>query len=101
MKITINVDKDILQRSEKVLEEKNIPRSRAIESFLQFVADPYVYCFSCSEKFFPSKSSTCPKCSFAKCTKCGGCSCKLSDETSAAVFQMRKVYEDLRGGRMM
>lgn len=99
-KITINVSEEIDQKAEKVLEEKNIPKSRAIESFLQFIADPHVYCFSCSEKFFVNKASVCPKCSFVKCPKCGGCSCKLSEETSTAVFHMRRVYEDLIGGRV-
>ncbi len=100
VKITDNVDKDVLQRAEKVLKEKNIPRSRAIESFLKFIADPHIYCFSCGEEFVVSKSTVCPKCSFVKCPKCKGCSCKLSDQTSTAVFHMRKVYEDLIGGRV-
>jgi hypothetical protein len=100
VKVTINVNKEVDQKAQNVLEKKNIPKSRAIESFLQFVADPHIYCFSCGVKFFVSKASVCPKCSFVKCTKCHACSCKLSEQTSAAVFHMRRVYEDLIGGRV-
>lgn len=100
IKVTLNIAEDVIKKSEKVLEQKNIPRSRAVESYLQYVGDPYVYCFSCGEKFFVSKADICSKCSFVKCTKCKKCSCNLSKETSNAVFHMRKVYEDLIGGRV-
>lgn len=100
VKVTLNIDDTILQKSEKVLQETNTPRSRAVESFLRYIADPHLYCFSCGEKFFVSKASVCPQCSFVKCIKCKACSCKLSKDTSAAVFHMRRVYEDLIGSRM-
>jgi len=100
MKVTINIDSDVVKKSEKVLDERNIPRSRAVESFLQYVAEPHIYCFSCGEKFLVKKASVCPKCSFVKCVKCNSCSCDLSEETSKAIFHMRHVYEDLIGGRV-
>lgn len=100
IKITLNIDKNVIKKSEKILDEKNIPRSRAVESFLRYLADPHLYCFSCGEKFFVSDASVCSKCSFVKCVKCKSCSCKLTKNTSAAVFQMRRVYEDLVGGRI-
>lgn len=100
VKITLNVDETTLRKSEKVLEGRNTPKSRAVDSFLRFVAEPYVYCFKCGEKFFVNKASVCPRCSFVKCHKCMACSCKLSEETSAAVFHMRRVYEDLIGSRI-
>lgn len=100
IKVTIGIDEDVLKKSEKILSEKNIPRSRIIESFLSYISDPHVYCFSCDEKFFVSKADVCSKCSFVKCVKCKNCSCKLTEQASNAVFQMRKVYEDLIGGRV-
>ena len=100
VKVTLNIDEDVIKKSEKVLQDKNIPRSRIVESFLNYVGDPHLYCFSCGEKFYVSKAQVCPKCSFVKCTKCSNCSCKLTEQTSSAVFFMRKVYEDLIGGRV-
>jgi cytochrome c-type biogenesis protein CcmH/NrfF len=35
-----------------------------------------------------------------RCPKCNACGCKLSEETIAAIFHMRKVYEDLLAGRI-
>ncbi|MEM3612666.1 MAG: DUF6364 family protein [Candidatus Bathyarchaeia archaeon] len=100
VKLTITVDKNILDEAKVVVEQKRIPLSRLIENFLHFVANPYVYCFKCGERFDSSEAKICVKCSWMICPKCGACGCGLLEETAAAVFHMRRVYEDLLAGKV-
>jgi len=100
IKLTITVDKDILGEAKKIAEQKNIPISRLINNFLAFLIKPYVYCFKCGEKFESLSAQLCLKCGWLICPKCKTCGCHLSDETKAAVFNMRRVYEDLLAGRV-
>jgi hypothetical protein len=97
---TVTVDKDVLNKAKKVCEDKHIPLSGAIENFLNFFSNPWVYCFKCSEKFNVGKAELCPKCGWLKCPKCGVCRCGLDEVTAIAVYHMRKVYEDLLSGRV-
>ena len=99
-KLTITVDEDVVEEAKRISDEKHIPLSRAIENFLKFFTKPEVYCFKCGDKFDVTKTDVCPKCGWLICPKCKACRCKLSDEIAAAVFHMRKVYEDLLGGRV-
>ena len=99
-KLTITVDEDVIKEAKKTSDERRIPLSRAIENFLKFFTKPEVYCFKCGEKFSVVKVDVCPKCGWLICPECKACRCKLSDEVATAVFHMRKVYEDLSGGRI-
>jgi len=100
IKLTLTVDKDILDIAKKVAEQKRIPISRLIENFLKFFAKPEVYCFKCGEKFEAEKAKLCPKCGWLVCPHCGVCRCGLNEETAVAVFHMRRTYEDLLAGRV-
>lgn len=99
-KLTISIDKKLLQQAKEVSREKHIPLSGAIENFLIFFSKPEVYCFKCGEKFNVQKAELCPKCGWLKCPKCGVCRCDLEEDTAIAVFHMRRVYEDLVSGRV-
>ena len=99
-KLTLTVDKNIVEKAKKVAEQKRIPISRLIENFLDFFAKPEVYCFKCGEKFNSVEAELCPKCGWMICPKCNVCRCGLNEETAVAVFYMRKVYEDLLAGRV-
>ena len=74
--------------------------SRLVEKYFDFLTKREVYCFECGKKFSAKDTKTCPKCGWMKCPECGACGCELSDEVKSAAFQMRKVYEDLIGGRV-
>ena len=99
-KLTLTVDKKILENAKKVAEQKRIPISRLVENFLDFFVNPEVYCFECGEKFNSVEGELCPKCGWKVCPECRVCRCGLSDETAVAVFHMRRVYEDLLAGRV-
>jgi hypothetical protein len=99
-KLTLTVDKNILGKAKKVAEQKRIPISRLIEGFLDFFAEPEVYCFKCGEKFNSVEAELCAKCGWMICPKCKVCRCGLNEETAVAVFHMRRVYEDLLVGRV-
>ena len=99
-KLTLTVDKDIVEKAKKVAEQKRIPISRLIENFLDFFANPQVYCFKCGEKFNSAEGELCPKCGWMVCPNCKVCRCGLGDETAVSVFHMRRVYEDLLAGRV-
>jgi len=99
-KLTLSIDKGILNEAKRTVEEKRIPLSRAVENFLEFLANPKVYCFKCGEKFRVNEAQLCPKCGWLLCTNCGACGCGLSEETAVAVFHMRRVYEDLLIGKV-
>lgn len=99
-KLNVTVDKKVKQRAIDEAKRKNIPISRLIENFLGFFANPRVYCYKCGQEFHSSNSKLCPKCGWMICPKCGSCGCGLKEETSVAVFHMRRVYEDLLAGRV-
>lgn len=100
VKLTLTVDETILDKAKRAAFERRIPLSRLVENFLKFVADPEVYCFKCGKRFNALEAEICPKCGWLKCPECGVCRCGLSEETAIAVFQMRRVYEELLGGRV-
>ena len=99
-KLTTSINTEILSKAKKASEEKHIPLSGIIENFLDFFANPWVYCFKCGEKFYVNEAELCPKCGWLKCPKCGACRCGLDEDVAAAIFHMRKVYEDLLAGRV-
>jgi translation initiation factor 2 beta subunit (eIF-2beta)/eIF-5 len=99
-RLTITIDKDIHTKAKEICEQKNIKLSNLIENYLNFFVNPYVYCFSCGAKFETKDAKVCPKCTWLKCPKCGACGCELDEEVAKAIFQMRKVYEDLLQGRL-
>jgi len=100
VKLTITVDKEVLTKAKKVANEKGIPISHAIERFLDFFADPFVYCFICGKRFRSSEADVCPKCGWMICPYCGACRCGLSEEAAVVAYYMRKVYEELLVGRV-
>jgi len=99
-KLTLTVNKSVLEEAKRVADRKHIPISRLVENFLAFFAKPEVYCFKCGERFSSTESELCPKCGWMICPKCQVCRCGLSEETAIAVFHMRRVYEDLLAGRV-
>ncbi len=99
-KLTLTVDKNVIEKAKEVANQKRVPISRVVENFLDFLADPEVYCFKCGEKFSSVEAELCPKCGWMICPKCKACRCGLSEETAIAVFHMRRVYEDLLSGRV-
>ena len=99
-KLTVTIDADVLNKAKKVAQQKNIPLSRIIENFLDFFSNPYVYCFRCGKRFDIESANICIRCSCMKCPQCGTCGCNLSEETAKAIFEMRRVYEDLLGGKV-
>jgi hypothetical protein len=100
VKLTITVDDAILRDAKRVATEKRMPISRAIEGFLQFYSKPEVYCFKCGEKINANETAICPRCGWMACPKCGVCRCTLSEEAAVAVYHMRRVFEELLGGRV-
>jgi hypothetical protein len=99
-KLTLSVDKDIKQKAEQLAKEKHTSVSGLVETFLKFFTNPKVYCYKCGREFSASESTLCPKCEWMICPDCKSCGCGLSVETIIAISQMRKVYEDLIGGRV-
>jgi hypothetical protein len=100
VKLTITVDDTILKSAKRAAAERRTPISRAIDGFLRFYSRPEVYCFKCGEKINTAEASVCPRCGWMTCPKCNGCRCKLSEETAVAVYHMRRVFEELLGGRV-
>ncbi|MCW4005284.1 MAG: hypothetical protein NWF04_01600 [Candidatus Bathyarchaeota archaeon] len=98
--LNVTIDKDVKEKAITEAHKKNIPLSRLIENFLKFFVDPQVYCYHCGKEFHSSETLVCTKCSSMKCPACGSCACSLSEETSKAIFYMRRVYEDLLAGRV-
>jgi hypothetical protein len=99
-KLTLTVDRAILEKAKKISEEKHLPLSGLIENFLDFFSNPSVYCFECGTKFNTTEVEVCPKCGWMVCANCGICRCNLDEKTAVAVYYMRKVYEDLVSGRV-
>ena len=100
VKLTVTIDKEILDRAKKVSEEKHVPLSGAIENFLEFFTNPSVYCFKCGKKFTSKDAKVCTKCGWMICPHCNACGCGLSEETLRVAFYMRRTYEDLLIGRV-
>ena len=98
--LNITIDGDVKEKAIAEAQKKNIPLSRLIENFLKFFVNPQVYCYGCGKEFQSSETLVCTKCSSMKCPVCGCCACSLSEETSKAIFYMRRVYEDLLAGRV-
>lgn len=90
----------VYEEAKRLFEEKNIRLSRIIENFLKFFINPWIYCFTCGERFNVNETELCPKCGWLVCPKCKACRCGLNEDIAVAVFHMRRVYEDLLGGRV-
>ena len=99
-KLTLTIDKNVLEEAKKAAQQKRIPISRLVENFLDFFARPGVYCFKCGKKFSTNEAELCPKCGWMICPKCNICGCGLNEETAIAIFHMRRVYENLLAGRV-
>jgi predicted RNA-binding Zn-ribbon protein involved in translation (DUF1610 family) len=99
-KLTLSVEKELLQEAKAEAEKKHIPLSGLIENFLSFFVRPSVYCFKCGEEFDSTMTSVCPKCGWLICSKCQTCRCALGEEGAVVAFHMRRVYERLLGGRL-
>lgn len=99
-KLTVSIDEDVLKEAKKTASERRIPVSRLIENYLKFLAKPEVYCFKCGERFSVNEAEVCAKCGWMICTKCKAHRCDLSEESAVVAYHMRKVYEDLLGGRV-
>ena len=50
-KLTLSIDEEVLKEAKVAAEERRIPLSRLVETYLRFLAETEVYCFSCGEKF--------------------------------------------------
>ena len=100
VKLTVTIEKRLLDEAKEVAGEKHLPLSGVIENFLEFFINPSVYCFKCTQKFFSKDAEICPKCGWMICPHCKSCGCGLSEETLRAIFYMRRVYEDLLIGRV-
>jgi len=99
-KLTLSIDKKLIQNAKAEADKKHIPISRLIENFLEFFVRPHVYCFKCAEEFESTGAKVCPKCGWLICPKCQACRCALSEEGAVVAYHMRKVYEQLLGGRL-
>jgi predicted RNA-binding Zn-ribbon protein involved in translation (DUF1610 family) len=101
-KLTLSIDKEVLSKAKVAADEKRVPLSRAVQNFLEFFAQPKVYCFKCGNEFDSKSARTkvCPKCGWLICPDCKACRCGLDEKTAVAVFHMRRVYEDLLTGRV-
>ncbi len=100
VKLTVTVEESILDAAKRASTIKRIPLSRLIEGYLNWMADPQVYCFKCGERFTSSNATVCHQCGWLQCVKCKACRCALNDETAEALFHMRQTFEDLLGGRL-
>lgn len=99
-KLTLTVDPSIKEDARKVAEERGISLSRLVENYLVFVAKRKVYCFKCGKEFSAVRSEMCPKCGWMRCAECKACRCSMSEDAAQVAYYMRKVYEDLLGGRI-
>jgi len=97
---SFTINEEVLKRAKEVASRKNIPLSRAIENFLRFFSDPWLYCFRCGKRFNVSGSDICPKCGWLKCPNCQTCGCNLGEEAHTVAFYMRMVYEDILLSRL-
>jgi len=95
VRATFSLDKKVKEDSKRVASERRKPLSGIIENFLKFFVNPEVYCFKCGFKFALAQAKLCLNCGWMRCPKCNVCRCQLNEETTTAVFNMRRVYEDL------
>lgn len=99
-KITLSIEEEILRRAREKARKRDIKLSSLVERFLDFFSDPWLYCFSCGERFRSGDAKVCARCSWLICPYCGSCRCSLSDEVAEKLYHMRRVYEDLLHGRV-
>ncbi|HID42524.1 MAG TPA: hypothetical protein EYP30_01905 [Archaeoglobaceae archaeon] len=99
-RLTVTIDRSILEEAKEKARKKSLPVSRLIENFLTFFINPRIYCFKCGKKFSVSEAKLCPNCEWMICPECKACRCGLSEESIIAVYHMRRVYEDLLIGRI-
>ncbi len=96
-KLTLSIDRHILEEAKEAISNRK-PKaglSNMVETYLTFLADPLAWCFSCSEEFTASHTKACPRCNFLICPSCSACGCKLDEETTVAVRNMRRIYKYL------
>jgi hypothetical protein len=99
-KLTLSIDKKLLEEAKLEAGRRHTSLSGLIENYLEFLVTPYVYCFKCGERLDSRRAKQCPKCEYLVCSKCQTCKCSLSEESAVVANQMRRVYEELRGGRL-
>jgi len=100
VKLTLTTDRSVLREAKKVAASRGRPISSLVENYLSFLVNPTVYCFKCGSQFNSKEARLCTKCSWMMCKECGSCGCGLDTGTATAVFNMRKVYEELIGSRV-
>lgn len=99
-KLTLTVDPKVVARARRASRARRIPISRMVEGFLDWAADPRLHCFACGAPFATSGARTCTQCSWMECPGCGKCGCGLGKQALRALHPMRKVFEELAGGRL-
>lgn len=99
-KLTLTVDPKVHAEAKKVADSRGFAISTLVESYMRFLANPTVYCIKCSAKFNSKDAKLCTKCSWMKCQECGACVCGLDERTATAMYNMRRVYEELIGSRV-
>lgn len=98
-KLTLSIDRTLLQEAKEASEERQIPLSRLVENYLRFLARREAYCFKCGESFPLSAAKNCPKCGWLLCPHCDVCRCGLGEEAATTAYHMRRTLEGLLGGR--
>ena len=99
-KLTLSIDRAIRDNTKRLAYQKRIPLSRLVEKYLDFFSNPIFYCFKCGVKFSSTQAELCLKCGWMVCPDCSRCRCGLNEEVVIALFHMRRVYEDLLGGKV-
>lgn len=99
-KLTLTIEEEVVDKAKKEAEERNTKLSASVQKFLQFFVEPWIYCFKCGKKINVKGAEVCPRCDWLKCPECGVCRCDLSEDTAEVAFYMRKIYEELLGGRL-
>jgi hypothetical protein len=100
VKLTLTVEKSVLQEGRRAAKERNTSISRLVENYLAFVANPNLYCFGCGKPFKAKTGVPCPKCGWVKCPKCNACRCSLSEDAAIVAYRLRQSIEDLMSGRV-
>jgi len=100
-KLTLSVDRNLLKEAKSRAAKRHLTLSGLIDEFLAFFTRPQLYCFKCGGIYDVETSKVCPKCEWSICPRCQTCKCQLGEEASKVAFHMRKVYENLVGGRLM
>jgi len=99
-KLTITINRELLENVKEKAHKKGLTLSKLIENFLDFYVNPKLYCFKCGRDFRAGETEICSKCGWLICPHCGACRCNLSDDVASAVYHMRRVYEDLLIGKV-